>query len=146
MPRTVNRRAFTLLELIIVVLISGSMSIVLALFLQRGVSVYSRVEDEAQLVGRVRFGLDRLRKCARHSISGFCNWVGTAPAAFDYSETLFFLTDFDQNGHREAHFIWFDRGVTNSVIHAWKEGQDPSWTSAGLSTLTMPPDMGGGSF
>jgi prepilin-type N-terminal cleavage/methylation domain-containing protein len=147
MPRDL-RRAFTLLELIIVVLISSSMTLVIALFLQKGVTVYTRTDDEGQLAAHVRLMMDRLRKTARHSISNFSNWRNKpAGFAFDTPETLFFLTDHDQNLDREAHFVWIDRKTatsntagTDRMIHCWKRVNDAvSWGAFSLSQ--MPPDM-----
>lgn len=143
-----RKRAFTLLELIVVVLVSSGMTLVVALFLQRGIAVYTRTTDESQLVGQVRLMLERLRKCARHSVSAFCNWRNATAAnrPFDATETLFFLTDFDQDGDREAHFVWFDRCYpltntrgSNKVVHCWKRVGDPTW--GGLNLAQMPPDM-----
>ncbi|MBI4870428.1 MAG: hypothetical protein HY814_02550 [Candidatus Riflebacteria bacterium] len=142
------RSAFTLLELLVVVVVSAGMAIVIAIFLQKGISSYTLVDDEAELTGRVKFMMQRLRKCARHSISGFCNFRNPpTPTAFAATETLFFLTDFDQNGRREAHFVWFDRKDatrnprgTGQLVHCWKERVDAlTWGS--FDGMEMPPDM-----
>lgn len=141
-----ERDGFTILELLIVVIVSGIIAISVSLFLQRSTSTFRKTERESELVGRVKFALDRLRRCIRHAISPLANFRNTH-AAFERTETLFFVTDFDQNGSREAHFVWYDRidtanlGGTNRLLHVWQEPNQITATQPTFTSLAMPPDM-----
>ncbi len=142
---------FTLIELIIVITISAGIAIVLSLFLRMSFSNFRTITGETELGARVRHAARRVRQVARHSISSLCNWQNEQAfvnRAFRKEETLFFLTDMDQDQNRELHFIWFDRqhaqhnpAGTDKLIHSWIEPASNTGFETEFQAMLMPPDM-----
>src|SRR5687768_3845997 len=143
------RRGFTLIELMTVIVISATIAVTISAFLQRAVTTFRRVQDEADLVEQMRYALDRLRKCIRHSLSPMSNWQGNAGNAFlEKTETLFWISDMDQNKVRELHFVWYDRHHTtlndkgtNELMHVWNTVPALDTANIILPSTPAPPNL-----